>query len=125
MTTAPRFGLRAKTITRDDLRNPLAPWRNQAACRDEDPELFFPMPGQHHAVAAARAICHRCPVKAACAEAGKDERYGIWGGTTVYDRDVRLARDKARYRRNRRERQKQEKLEAMRKLASMYEGSDT
>lgn len=28
----------------------------------------------------AKAICGHCPVKQRCAEAGRDEQYGIWGG---------------------------------------------
>jgi len=39
--------------------------------------------------AAAKAICARCPVSMACLDAGLDERFGIWGGTTERER-VRL-----------------------------------
>lgn len=66
-------------------------WRDQAACRDEDPETFFPAgesaPYQQQ-VAEAVAVCRRCPVIRRCfawaVEAGQEQ--GIWGGTTEHDR---------------------------------------
>jgi hypothetical protein len=30
--------------------------------------------------AEAVRICHGCPIRGPCAEAGADEQYGIWGG---------------------------------------------
>jgi WhiB family redox-sensing transcriptional regulator len=66
-------------------------WRRHAACRDEDPELFFPvgLAGPALARAAeAKAACARCPVREACLNfalsAGQD--YGIWGGLTEDER---------------------------------------
>ena len=44
-------------------------WRHEAACRDEDPELFFPIGNTGPALAQieeAKKVCHRCPVKEAC-----------------------------------------------------------
>jgi len=60
-------------------------FRHRAACRDVDPELFFPIgtagPAQRQ-IAAAKAVCHRCPViddcLASALDAGHDE--GVWGG---------------------------------------------
>lgn len=62
-----------------------AGWIAQAACQDEDPELFFPISyGQtaRSATAAAVAICHRCPVLDSCRTWALDvgETYGVWGG---------------------------------------------
>ncbi|MGH3981118.1 MAG: WhiB family transcriptional regulator, partial [Pseudonocardiaceae bacterium] len=40
-------------------------WRHSAACRDEDPELFFPVGDDGPAlvqIAAAKTVCARCPV---------------------------------------------------------------
>ena len=40
-------------------------WRHKAVCRDEDPELFFPVGNSGPAlaqVAAAKKVCNRCPV---------------------------------------------------------------
>jgi WhiB family redox-sensing transcriptional regulator len=58
-----------------------------AACRTEDPELFFPPDDERPAdrkarVARAVAACHECPVQAACyaAAVANGERHGVWGG---------------------------------------------
>jgi WhiB family redox-sensing transcriptional regulator len=60
------------------------PWRAQAACRDEDPELFYVERAEGRASHAtdARRICARCPVWAQCLEAALVgcEGHGIWGG---------------------------------------------
>ncbi|MER7977757.1 WhiB family transcriptional regulator [Streptomyces sp. NPDC095817] len=66
-------------------------WRESAACRTEDPELFFPLGedglsrGQ---IEQARAVCHRCPVLSACASWAllNAEYDGVWGGTTAAER---------------------------------------
>lgn len=50
------------------------------------PELFFPDDNASQQIEAAKALCLRCPVRAACAELGKDERDGIWGGLTPTER---------------------------------------
>ncbi|HEX2132813.1 MAG TPA: WhiB family transcriptional regulator [Actinophytocola sp.] len=66
-------------------------WRQDAACRDEDPELFFPIsevgPGARQ-TAQAKAVCARCPVRAQCLEYALDNglNHGIFGGTTESDR---------------------------------------
>lgn len=44
-------------------------WRDQGACRSEDPDLFFPIGTTDLAMAQvqqARAVCHRCPVQEPC-----------------------------------------------------------
>jgi WhiB family redox-sensing transcriptional regulator len=53
------------------------------ACAGADPDLFFPFPGEP--TAPAKAICGRCPVRAAClAQArARGERDGIWGGVDL------------------------------------------
>ncbi|KID28650.1 WhiB family transcriptional regulator [Prauserella rugosa] len=68
-------------------------WRHRAACRDEDPELFFPVGTSGPAlsqVTAAKAVCHRCTVAADCLAwalaSGQDA--GVWGGM---DEDERRA----------------------------------
>lgn len=40
-------------------------WRNQAACRDKDPEIFF-LEDHSQSVETAKAICRHCPVTDAC-----------------------------------------------------------
>lgn len=44
-------------------------WRNSAACRGRDPELFFPTGTTGPAIAQvyeAMAVCDSCPVQEAC-----------------------------------------------------------
>lgn len=65
-------------------------WRDRAACRGEDPDLFFP-PEDGNAVDAnrkARAICAGCPVAAQCLEfaLAAPERWGTWGGKSERQR---------------------------------------
>lgn len=66
-------------------------WRNSGACRDEDPELYFPIGTSGPAVLQAeqaKAVCRRCPVTDECLrwalESGQDS--GVWGGMTEEER---------------------------------------
>ncbi|MEU2415136.1 WhiB family transcriptional regulator [Streptomyces sp. NPDC013099] len=66
-------------------------WRAHAACRDEDPDLFFPIGTTGLAIVQAeeaKAVCRRCPVMERCLqwalESGQD--HGVWGGTDETDR---------------------------------------
>jgi WhiB family transcriptional regulator, redox-sensing transcriptional regulator len=66
-------------------------WRSRAACRDEEPELFFPIGVSGPAldqVAQAKAICERCPVHKDCLDWAltTGQNAGIWGGTTEDER---------------------------------------
>jgi WhiB family redox-sensing transcriptional regulator len=65
-------------------------WRERAACRGLPPAFFYPAPGPagRADLAAARAICARCPVASACLAEAIDaaERLGIWGGCTPAER---------------------------------------
>ena len=68
----------------------MSDWRQRAACRDADPEVFFPpTEDDTSAVVAAhlvatRPICEPCPVRVDCLrwalDSGQD--YGIWAATT-------------------------------------------
>lgn len=60
-------------------------WRHRAACRDVDPELFFPIGNTGPAILQieeAKQVCRRCDVSDACLrwalESGQDS--GVWGG---------------------------------------------
>ena len=74
---------------------PLA-WHDRAACAGVKDVTWFPSgdaPGGRDAahkanVAAAKAICAGCPVKAECLEVALWEplTYGIWGGLTFDER---------------------------------------
>lgn len=73
-------------------------WRDRAACRDVDPELFFPVtekgPGARQAEQ-AKAMCAGCPVRAECLRYALDNGldHGIFGGTTETERrQLRRAR---------------------------------
>ena len=79
-------------------------WRHEAACRGEDPEVFFPVGNTGPALAQieeAKKICQRCPVKEPCLawalESGQDA--GVWGGLSEDERRAmkrRAARNRAR-----------------------------
>ena len=60
-------------------------WRDDSACLDEDPDLFFPIGTTGPALAQieeAKAVCRRCPVIAVCRQWALDTRqeFGVWGG---------------------------------------------
>lgn len=66
-------------------------WRHSAACRDHDPEIWFPVgTGPIAQVQAnhAKSICAPCPSRIACLkwalETGIDD--GVWGGTGEEER---------------------------------------
>jgi WhiB family transcriptional regulator, redox-sensing transcriptional regulator len=66
-------------------------WRELAACRTADPELFFPIGRTGPAIGEierAKAVCASCPVRERCLTFALDTRqdYGIWGG---YDDEER------------------------------------
>src|SRR4029079_15282896 len=58
-------------------------WRDEAACRDTDPDLFFPVGSTGPAVeqiAAAKLVCRRCDVQGACLEfaLATNHEDGVW-----------------------------------------------
>ncbi len=67
-------------------------WLDQAACRDHDPERFFPEPGEQVKAAEAKAICASCQVRDHCLElavntaGGIDHDHGVFGGTLPAER---------------------------------------
>ncbi|MFD8724982.1 WhiB family transcriptional regulator [Streptomyces sp. NPDC059629] len=71
-------------------------WREHAACRAEDPDLFFPIgttgPSLHQ-TRRAKAVCERCPAREPCLRWAMEteQTVGIWGGTTEAERRL-LAR---------------------------------
>ena len=65
-------------------------WRDHAACRDVDPDLFFPL-GTVGAslpqIELAKQICRTCPVCRSCLRWALDHADdGVWGGTTEEER---------------------------------------
>ncbi len=79
-------------------------WRHSAACRDEEPELFFPIGNTGPAlqqIEDAKQVCQSCDVQEACLnwaiESGQDA--GVWGGLSEDERRSlkrRRARERAR-----------------------------
>jgi WhiB family redox-sensing transcriptional regulator len=71
----------------------MADWRERAACRGHDPELWFPVSyaprtaAERDGIKLAREICHSCPVRLDCLEfAARTGQRGIWGGMDEEER---------------------------------------
>lgn len=66
-------------------------WRGRSACRESDPDVFFPIGTTGLAlerIETARRICTACQVRAECLEfaLATNQEAGIWGGTTEDER---------------------------------------
>lgn len=66
-------------------------WRSLSACRDENPDMFFPAPRSltmFVQLARAKAICSGCPVTDECLRYALATRqdHGVWGGTSEEER---------------------------------------
>ncbi len=66
-------------------------WRRNAACRDTDPDLFFPVGTTGPAIeqiANAKAVCQQCEAQTDCLEfaIATNQDSGIWGGTSEEER---------------------------------------
>ena len=66
-------------------------WRAGAACRDTDPDLFFPVGTTGQAVdqiEAAKAVCRRCDSQSLCLEFAltTNQESGVWGCTSEEER---------------------------------------
>jgi WhiB family redox-sensing transcriptional regulator len=72
-----------------------ARWRDNAACQDVPPELFFPVGATGQAVEQirqAKVVCAGCPVVEDCLvfAVTTNQEYGVWGGLDEEERrDVR------------------------------------
>ena len=78
-------------------------WQIRGACRNEDPELFFPIGGGPAAqvqAEEAKRVCWRCPVMQLCGQWALKTRQdaGVWGGMSEDERRA-LKRRNARARR--------------------------
>ena len=69
-------------------------WRDDAACAETDPEIFYPEKGG--SLSEARQVCAGCEVREQClADAlARDERFGIWGGLSTPQRQRLRRRDR-------------------------------
>lgn len=71
----------------DNVRRVGVAWLEDAGCRDiDDPDLFFPSPGD--SPVPAQSICAGCGVSTECREyaLAVAEPHGVWGGMTEADR---------------------------------------
>jgi WhiB family redox-sensing transcriptional regulator len=64
-------------------------WRQYAACRGINPEVFYPPKGDPSLSAAALRFCRQCIVRRTCldyANTSPVELDGVWGGMVPRDR---------------------------------------
>jgi len=66
-------------------------WVHRARCKDEDPELFFPVGTTGPAatqIDTAKAICAQCAVRGECLEWAMTtaQDAGVWGGLSEDER---------------------------------------
>ena len=73
------------------MESTTADWRSVAACREADPDLFFPVGSTGPAlrqIEAAKDVCRACPALEPCLEfalrTGQDA--GVWGATSEDER---------------------------------------
>ncbi|MFF1451216.1 WhiB family transcriptional regulator [Streptomyces sp. NPDC058274] len=81
-------------------------WRDAAACRSVDPDLFFPVGTSGPAllqIQEAKAVCRGCPVRDACLQWALDtsQTIGVWGGTSENERRALKRRMPSRRREDR------------------------
>ena len=74
-------------------------WWRSAACREADPELFFPVaahgPGARE-IAMAKAVCAACQVRRQCLQyaLATHQVHGVWGGTSEDERQLQARRER-------------------------------
>ena len=78
-------------------------WMDEAACLEEDPELFFPEATSKHKIMQAelaKAVCRRCPVMQTCLmwAIETEQTDGIWGGQNLRQRRYHKRRSEERAR---------------------------
>lgn len=66
---------------------------SEAACTDQDTEIFYPETGDTKAAKKAIAVCKTCPVRDRCLYHAltNPESFGVWGGFTYRSR-LKIAR---------------------------------
>lgn len=67
-------------------------WHTRAACRGlmaPGRAMFFP--GRGEPTDHARSVCATCPVTGPCGQAGADEKFGVWAGTSERQRRAERA----------------------------------
>jgi len=61
-------------------------WRAMAACRRQDPDIFFP--SKEEDASQAKAVCCDCHVRKECLDFALDsnQTFGVWGGLSEMER---------------------------------------
>ena len=82
---------------------PAADWRDYAACRHADPELFFPIGAAGAGLVQAdraKRVCAGCPVRTVCLDWAltTGQAIGVWGGTVPEERRAMRAQRAPPYR---------------------------
>lgn len=79
-------------------------WQSHAACRGMASDTFFHPPDERTTaredrIAAAKAVCRRCPAITACLDHALRVRepYGVWGGRSEDERAELLGLESLRY----------------------------
>jgi WhiB family transcriptional regulator, redox-sensing transcriptional regulator len=59
-------------------------WRDVAACRHTEPDLFFPI----DQIEAAKRVCRSCDAQEPCLDfaLATNQESGVWGGTSEEER---------------------------------------
>lgn len=95
MTTTPPKGNKASKpgaysymdlLSEWQLVNPDASWKQWAACKNADPQIFFPE--GHSNFVDAKKYCADCIVYKECMKFALDNgiTYGVWGGLSPIER---------------------------------------
>ena len=79
----------------------ISDWRERAACRDEEPDLFFPRGNTGPAamqIEEAKQVCRGCDVRDQCLQwaLDNDQEHGVWGGLSEDERRALRRRNMAK-----------------------------
>lgn len=75
-----------------DLGDEREPWKNDAACKGEPADLFFPPSKGDNFDPRARICCGGCVVRGACLDYALEHNFrdGLWGGQSPRQRRITL-----------------------------------
>ena len=87
---APMFQSRLARTKWDELNDAIDEAPVRIACRETDPDAFFPEETKERggSYTQAKKLCAACPVQKLCLEFAlvNDEHIGLWGGLTPGER---------------------------------------
>jgi hypothetical protein len=72
--------------------------KDRGLCRDENPDMFYPVFDSPSSTFAAIEICNRCSIRPECLEwALEHDESGVWGGTSeATRRSIKRARSRTK-----------------------------